>query len=507
MSFSGEVTIGRFNRLDVKVAANLPASLTLRWRVTGAIINRNGYVRRLVNDGLPNHKKRRLADQSVAESSPAENSEATFAVVGTRVRETAVELEDASHNSISSYCSANSSSGIDIDQSTFIITNSSKCYRQKQFRQELQLSVAAFGDCLSYLSGLCHLRKTGIYIDTRTTSIASFSSGGRVAIDSYAALSKPSYKLADRLIITVDACYSAEPKRLTPDQGVIGVKPAGQAPLLLRAGNRILSFVRASTSVRRFTPPVSMDFEPTDGMLLCTSYSRESKSGGFPQRIHTPEPANPSFGPETDDIYEFGVKLELLGRRVRWNSPVFQNDCGDVQVLVAEGFVLKVRNAGQARIRGFGSEVEAVLPSRCRFNASLGHLDARYLSASVPAAPVTVNSRLVNTPEWLISAGATFDVPQADWGDISQRGIWSYRTNVAKDTENTPRLIPSGCHIIGAKLTYRSPDERRQIAVGGISLANIAFPITGNSNPLFTESYGEGCSAPREFYVKVGVDF
>src|SRR3546814_9504414 len=92
------------------------------------------------------------------------------------------------------------------------------------------------------------------------------------------------------------------------------------------------------------------------GYFTC---SRGFKSGGFTQRVFPPEPEAPSFAPEFARLFEVGLKTELFDRRLRLNIAAFDTKYTDLQIIVADGFAPKVRNAGRARIRGVEVESQA----------------------------------------------------------------------------------------------------------------------------------------------------
>src|SRR5690606_31822404 len=131
------------------------------------------------------------------------------------------------------------------------------------------------------------------------------------------------------------------------------------------------------------------------------------------------------------ESWEIGFKTELLDRRLRWNSAAFYSDYSDQQVIVLDGFAPKVRNAGDARIRGVESEVEFVASQRLRFNGSVSYLDAEYTDIDPRAAPVNLASRLVNTPEWMWSAGLTGVLWSGVSGDLTTRWDWSRSSELA----------------------------------------------------------------------------
>lgn len=432
--------------------------------------------------------------------------------------------------SITSYRDLESRFDLDTDVSPLPITNTANDYRQKQFSQEFQFFGTALDDKLKYLVGLYYLNEQGTDVNALRTVVADFDSGGSVTNDSYAAFSQLSYAFSDQFSLTLGGRYTYETKRFTPNQFLIADRSPGSELLLLSRclvrttpiippnpactadpvvnpnGNRILPFVEVSQNFSEFTPSITLDYKPNDDVLAYATFSRGFKSGGFTQRIFPPEPATPGFAPEFVNSYEVGVKAELFERRLRWNSALFYNDYKDLQIIVLEGFAPKVRNAGEARIWGFESEAEAVLSDRIRINASLSYLNAEYTSVAAAARPVTVNSRLVNAPEWQFSLGGTGVLYRTDTFDVSLRGDWMYSASLSKDAENTPELQQPAYDILNAALILSQADRDWTLTAGVTNLTDERFLVTGNYNPGIGAIYGV-FNRPREWYVRASFSF
>jgi iron complex outermembrane recepter protein len=432
--------------------------------------------------------------------------------------------------SITAYRNLESIFELDTDASPIPITTTANDYSQNQFSQELQFSGNLFGDRVSYLFGLYYLRERGNDVNTLSAVAADFQSGGRVENQSYAAFSQIGIDITDRLNLTLGGRYTSERKNFLPDQFLIADRTPGEQlkflsrcfisrtpvvppgpgcaidPVLNPNGNRILPFIEVSRRFNEFTPAVTLDFQANDDVLAYLTYSRGFKSGGFTQRIFPPIPETPSFAPEFATTYEFGVKAELFNRRVRWNSAVFYNDYSDLQIIVTEGLAPTVRNAGAARIWGVESEFQAVLASWLRFDGSLSYLNAKYKKVSPLALPVTIASRLVNTPEWQSSLGATATVFTNDSLEVRLRGDLSYSSSLAKDAENTRELIQRAYTLLGSNLTFARPDDALAFSVGVTNLTDERYLVTGNYNPSIGTVYGV-FNRPREFYARLRFSF
>jgi iron complex outermembrane recepter protein len=404
--------------------------------------------------------------------------------------------------SISAYRELDTEFDLDTDISPVALVNTANDYTQEQVSQEFQLTGDA-GDRLRWLLGLYYLGEEGTDVNSLTTVLTSFRSGGTVDNDSYAAFGQLVWRLADRTSLTLGGRFTSETKRFSPDQVILSTLPV---PLPFAPGDRVLPLGEVSAESDEFTPSVSLDFKPTDSIMTYVSYAKGFKSGGFTQRIFPPEPETPSFEPEFVETWEAGLKTELLERRLRWNSAVFYSDYTDQQVIVIDGFAPKVRNAGDSRIWGVESEFEAVAGSRLRVNGSLSYLNAEYTSIDPRATPVNIDSMLVNTPEWMGSLGLTGVLWVNGSGELSTRWDWFASSELAKDSENTPELIQGSYDTLNGSVTYARADGRWALTAGGTNLTDEDYLVSGNYNPAIGAVYGV-YGRPREWYVRLTLDF
>jgi iron complex outermembrane receptor protein len=556
---------------------------TLRFRITGAQLTRDGYVERLF-DGRNSSDRDQLLGRLVTEWTPASDETLTLALDGTRAREATVgatplriyevnpapdlipvhfatinnlllngascsppdparfdnpacynsqwvtgdprrtwaagtnrsdsdirgaaftaeaPLGRVAFKSISSYRKLDSVFDLDSDISPVHIVNTANDYSQKQFSQEFQFSGEGPDDRLRWLFGLYYLNETGTDVNVLTTVLTTFRSGGKVDNESYAAFGQLVYDITPLTSLTFGGRFTSETKRFSPDQVILSTLPV---PLPFAPGDRVLPLGEVEAEADEFTPSVSFAFQPRDAILTYLSYAKGFKSGGFTQRIFPPEPETPGFRPEFVESYEAGLKAELFERRLRWNSAVFYSDYSDQQVIVLDGFAPKVRNAGEARIWGVETEVEAVPSRRLHLNGLVSYLNARYTDIDPRAAPVNLDSKLVNTPEWMISAGLTTLLWSGNAGELSMRWDWYYSSELAKDAENTPELMQKPYNTLGGSLTYASAGESWAVSVGGTNLTDEDYLVTGNYNPAIGSVYGV-YNRPREWYARVKLDF
>ena len=112
----------------------------------------------------------------------------------------------------------------------------------------------------------------------------------------------------------------------------------------------------------------------------------------------------------------------------------------------------------------------------------------------------------VNTPKWTATAGGTFDVAEFDFGKLSWRVDWSYRSAMFKDVVNNPQCRQSGYSVVNSSLTLAEPEDKWQLSAGATNLTNKGFlAACYRSN---SAGFVEGVySRPREWFLRLVTTF
>ncbi len=110
-----------------------------------------------------------------------------------------------------------------------------------------------------------------------------------------------------------------------------------------------------STSDNDFIHRLNLTYRITDDHLIYATWSRGFRPGGINRRGTLPP-----YGADTVDNYELGVKTDWLNHRLRVNFALYQLNWENIQLsfLGANGLT-EIRNAGNARIRGFEFDILA----------------------------------------------------------------------------------------------------------------------------------------------------
>ena len=440
----------------------------------------------------------------------------------------------AAIRSITAYRDLDSHFGRDADNSPLLFVHTDDVYKQWQFSQEVQLSGSLADKRLTYVLGAYYFKEKGNNIN-RVVLPGAFGaaigvpgaaftihSGGRIDNESYAGFGQASFKLTPTLSITGGVRYTDEKKAFLPDQFVEEARAAGivfAGPGLLL--DPLISSQRVSATFREWSPKASIEYKPTRDILGYFSFSTGFKSGGFVQRIfpgrYTGTPANPaiqtapSFGPEKVEVYEVGVKLTALERRLRLNVAGFHTDYSDIQVTLLQGIAPSTQNGGQGSIDGFEAELTAVPVDGLDLSANVGYTDAGYDRRDSrvflnPGNQLSLTNRFPNTSKLNASASASYGYRIASGAKLTAQGNWSYRSSYYLDAENNALLLQRAYSLFGASLTL-DLDGGLSLQLVGRNLTNKHY-LTGGNVDLSGIGYAEGTYAiPREWSISARYRF
>jgi len=121
------------------------------------------------------------------------------------------------------------------------------------------------------------------------------------------------------------------------------------------------------------TKRLNVSYHATDDVMLYATWSEGFRPGGINRKGSIP--------PYTSDFltnYEVGFKTTWANNRLRINGALFQDDWDDFQYsfLGANGLT-EIRNAGQARIKGFETDIVWAATDQFTLSAALSFLDAK----------------------------------------------------------------------------------------------------------------------------------
>ena len=238
------------------------------------------------------------------------------------------------------------------------------------------------------------------------------------------------------------------------------------------------------------TPKVSLAYKITPDVMVYGTWATGFRPGGV-NRVGNLPPYKADFLKS----YEIGWKTSWLDNRVRFNGAFFWEDWKDFQFsFLAPGSnsVTQIANAGQARIKGFETELEWAVMTGLTVNGGFSLMDPKLtknycagLDANGnsvtdcpdPAAPK--GQELPTTPKFKgnMTARYVFPVAGIEGMDAHVQASLQYQSSVWSDL----RTLERG--ILGKQRAYGVTDFSAGVAKNGITaefFVDNAFDIRGD---------------------------
>jgi iron complex outermembrane recepter protein len=272
----------------------------------------------------------------------------------------------------------------------------------------------------------------------------------------------------------------------------------------------------------KFTPKVSLRYQPARDLNLYATVSQGFKSGGFAASPTSLADTNP-LRPEQATNVELGVKADV-SRRLRVNLAVFDTRYKDLQIQSfgpPAGCVpspsapcfgeFETFNAGNAEAKGAELELMWLPLEHLTIAATYGYLDAKFKNLYLPNASVysilsgqTIDLRnqsgqdMLRAPRNKGSLEVKYELPLGAGGQLETSGNYSYTADQRGELE--PYAIQPSYGLFDARLTWVSPQSEYEVSLWGRNLANKAWiaHIYTIANEVFGV-YGE----PRTYGVSL----
>jgi iron complex outermembrane receptor protein len=422
-------------------------------------------------------------------------------------------LDEATHlKSITGYRKLDWSVALDVDASPVEMNQGSFIEGQHQISEELQLTSRAFNDALKYSVGLYYFDEQAWEQDYVTIGAGLLQIVGHETVEtkSYAGYAHADYTLVDNLTLIAGGRYSYDQKTLAESQPVFAV--AGPSVDVVPNGQQSQNF-------SEFTPTLGLQYQFTHDLMSYFTYSKGYKDGGWTTRLtHPLDPlAIPTFGPEKADTYEIGAKSEWLDHTIQLNADLFYTRYDGIQLNFQEGLSPTIKNAGDADIKGAELEADWIIGGGFSLAATGGYMDAyyTYLEPGINAGQscvqpyqgcITLSSQLPKTPKWKYSLSPTYKVGLPNAGSLRLGLDYTHTSQIFNDAINTTLLERPVSNVLNASMTYASPGDRYELAVGGTNITNDRFLTTGNQDTTSSIIYGT-YNPPAEWYLTGRVKF
>ena len=227
---------------------------------------------------------------------------------------------------------------------------------------------------------------------------------------------------------------------------------------------------------------IGLDFRTTDNMLIYFNLSRGFKGSGFNAGLSPdadPDKAAIIFDPEFVNSYEFGFKVKS-GNRYTFNTALFITDFRNKQEVVTAGNSLLVRNARSVQGQGVEAEFVGVWTKFLKTEIALGALNLKYTNFPF-VDPFTFDeinlsgNRALKAPDFNFKFSPEFHTSMGKELKLLARLDYNFVGKSYNDIYNTESLARQPSHLLNARISIASRNERFGIAVWGKNLLNISY--------------------------------
>jgi iron complex outermembrane recepter protein len=425
--------------------------------------------------------------------------------------------------------------GSDLSGSPIQIIDLTFAEGQRQLSQEVQLLGDVLDSKLHYVAGLYYFNESGFIHDFVNFGDGLLQIDGPNSLwtDSYAGFLHADYRLTDTLGLTLGGRYSEDRKSFIGAQQelndffykIAGCYPPNASAALIGAPASLtclqaLGFTNPNNpeqvypyglnhqDFNVFTPAAGLQYHLSDDAMGYFSYSKGFKTGGWTTRLTSPLPAGspaPTFGPETDQSYELGLKSEWLNHTLLANAAVFFSHYENIQLTYQVSTSPVTENAGDADIKGLELQLQSLIGSHFAINANMGFMDAYYTSI-LPGARASTGAELPKTPKWKTSIGPEWHTAVGDGKTLRIGADYTFTSEMYNDVENTPIIERRATNIVDARVSLASADDKITLTLGGTNLTDDRYLTTGNVNVAAGDAVGY-YSAPREWYATLAVKY
>ena len=371
--------------------------------------------------------------------------------------------------------------------------------RQRQVSIEGQIGGEAWGR-LSWLAGVYGFREYGSDITSSFVRTSPQAVGGNIVNKSLSAYVHAEYAWTDRLSTSAGYRYTEDTKRLLGRSVVNGICVYSPGPGIINDGARCESLRETKFDYPAWS--ASIDYQWRTNVLVYGRVDRSSRSGGHQLRGIN-DPSLVPFEPEVATNYEFGVKTQLLDRRLRVNFATFHTDISELQQKVTQifpvGAAQVIVNFGTAKANGFELDGAFRITDNLSVQGALGYTDINF---------ATQQFRQIYAPKWVGSAAVVYRRPVA-FGELMLRADYSWRSaffitpNTASIVSDPVGAIIGSNKLLDARAALELPNGLA-VAVFGKNLTDENYYLQGSySGPISGRTVGP----PRTWGVELSYAF
>lgn len=376
------------------------------------------------------------------------------------------------------------------------------------FSQELRWTSDLDG-ALNYVAGVYYFteetdRQEQFRIDRNTLQTGQLTVGNewtRTQNDttSYAVYGQGSWNFNEQWKLTFGGRYTKDDRDYTasatncslPDEAILAAGFANTANCefggrRVNGSLRIIAeafIVSTSNDWDDFSPMVSIQYRPSDAVMLFGTISTGYKSGGFAGSQGVASAASNPVDPENVTNIELGFKGDFLNDSLRLNATVFNMDYEDLQVVRfgpvpnSEFGTFQTTNIGSADIKGVELDFLWYATERFHLSGTYGYLDSEVndlVLNGFDGARDFSGLPLRQSPKNTYSLVASYSLP-TNHGEYDFRLQFNHQDEQHFDFPTITETTSDEVDLFDLRASWQSRDERYEIALWGQNITDEAY--------------------------------
>ena len=369
------------------------------------------------------------------------------------------------------------------------------------FSQEFRWTSTTDG-AIEYVAGFYYFtedteRQEQFRIDANTTATGQFTVGNEYTkteneTTSYAGYGHANWSVNDAWTLSVGARWTRDERDYVATAVNCGLTEAERAaagfpnfPFCAGVGGSLSVIAEAfrapaSDSWTDFSPMVSLQYHPGDGLMYYGTISTGYKSGGFAGSQGVEAAATNPVEPEDVTNYEIGVKGDFADNTLRINASAYFMDYKDLQVVrfgpvPGSAFgTFQTTNVGSADITGLEVDFTWHATEAFSVSGSYGYLDTEIsgLTLNTATGPTDFSGLpLRQSPENSLNLVANYNM-SANSGDYNFRVQFSHVDDQFNDYPTLTETVIEDADLLDASVRWTSPESMYEVSLWGKNLTD-----------------------------------
>jgi iron complex outermembrane receptor protein len=368
--------------------------------------------------------------------------------------------------------------------------------KSTQWTQELQLLGQAADGRLDWIVGGFYFDETADQALFDNLPIFFLSNLAPTLLDtdtrSWAVYAQATWKFTDALSATLGVRTTEDQKAFV---GSIQTGFGNPVPRTQVTNDRTFSAT---------TPKLGLDWKVGEDVFAYASYSKGFKAGGYNGlAVFNANAFRAVYEPQEADAVEIGLKAEWLGRTLRTNFSLFDNDISELQQTGAiGGGSFAVQNVGDATVRGLEAEITWLPTDGLSLYANLGYSDAKYDRLAPTSRALQYGATdLPLLPEFTSQVGFAFERPVTAGLKLRLGADVYGSSSFFTEIQNIMEI--EAYQRVDAFLGIASVDGRWAATVSGRNLTDELTYVTGVIDLANAGTQALAALRPREWQLNV----